>query len=165
LSSLRIRALLDTYVFIYAYEILDSNSHIIIGALNQGLFDALITESTFKECYRYIRRYYSKDVADVLRTYMFAACKLILSNQITDLQRYASLVNKKDLEQVAAVRQFGIKYLVSYDEHFQGLKEYDTETIRPDPSTEKASGRLLNIYEERLKSAHVCSYRSISDIS
>jgi predicted nucleic acid-binding protein len=36
------------------------------------------------------------------------------------------LVNEKDLEQVVAVREFGIKYLVSYDKHFESIEEYRT---------------------------------------
>jgi len=36
------------------------------------------------------------------------------------------LVNEKDLEQVVAVREFGIKYLVSYDKHFESIEEYVT---------------------------------------
>jgi len=40
--------------------------------------------------------------------------------------KYANLINEKDLEQVTAVKQSGLKYLVSYDKHFEGLEEYVT---------------------------------------
>jgi len=49
LSSIKIRALLDTNIFIYAFELPESNSALIIGSLNHGLFEAVITESTFKQ--------------------------------------------------------------------------------------------------------------------
>jgi predicted nucleic acid-binding protein len=127
LRSIKIRALLDTNVFIYAYEIPESNSNLIINALNNGLFEALITESTFKEVYRYFRKHYSKKLADAFRIYLFAVCKLIFSYQLKEhTAKYLNLVNERDLEQVIAVKEFGIKYLVSYDKHFESLDEYRT---------------------------------------
>jgi len=127
LKSIKIRALLDTNVFIYAYEIPQSNSNLIINALNSSLFEAIITESTFKEVYRYFRKHYSKRLADVFRIYLFTVCTIIFSRQLKEHSaRYAHLINEKDLEQVAAVREFGIKYLVSYDRHFEGIEEYRT---------------------------------------
>jgi predicted nucleic acid-binding protein len=127
LRSIKIRALLDTNVFIYAYEIPESNSNLIINALNRGLFEAVITESTFKEVYSYFRKHYSKKLADAFRIYLFAVCKLVFSYQLKEhFAKYLKLVNEKDLEQVIAVKEFGIKYLVSYDKHFEGLDEYRT---------------------------------------
>ena len=127
MRSIKIRALLDTNVFIYAYEIPESNSNLIINALNNGLFEALITESTIKEVYRYFRKHYSKKLADAFRIYLFAVCKLIFSYQLKEhTAKYLNLVNERDLEQVIAVKEFGIKYLVSYDKHFESLDEYRT---------------------------------------
>ena len=127
MRSIRIRALLDTNIFKYAYEIPESNSNFIIKALNHGLFEAIITESTFKEVYRYFRKHYSKGLADAFRIYLFTVCKIVFSYQLDERSaRYASLVNERDLEQVTAVRGFGMRYLVSYDRHFEGLEEYTT---------------------------------------
>lgn len=127
MRSAKIRALLDTNVFIYAYEFSRSNSRLIVDALNRGLFEALVTESVFKEAYRYFRKYYSKKVADAFRIYMFATCQPIFSDQLVEhSRRYAHLINREDLEQLVAVRAFGIKYLVSYDRHFVGLEEHRT---------------------------------------
>jgi predicted nucleic acid-binding protein len=127
LKSIKIRALLDTNIFIYAYEIPESNSDLVINALNNGLFEAIITESAFKEVYRYFRKYHSKRLADAFRIYLFAVCKIIYSYQLDEYSaEYARLVNEKDLEQVIAVKEFGIKYLVSYDKHYEGIEEYRT---------------------------------------
>jgi predicted nucleic acid-binding protein len=127
LKSVKIRALVDTNIFIYAYETPESNSSPIINALSQGLFEAIITESTFKEVYRYFRRHYLKSLADTVRIYLFAVCKIIFSHQLEEKSsKYTELINRKDLEQVIAVREYGIKYLVSYDEHFEDLEEYIT---------------------------------------
>ena len=127
MRSIKIRALLDTNIFIYAYEIPESNSNLIIDALNQGLFEAVITESTFKEVYRYFRKHYSKRLADTFRIYLFAVCKMIYSYQLKEHSaKYANQINEEDLEQVTAVRELGIKYLVSYDKHFEGIEEHTT---------------------------------------
>jgi len=40
--------------------------------------------------------------------------------------KYAHLINDKDLEQLVATKELGIKYLVSYDKHFQSVKEHKT---------------------------------------
>ncbi len=58
---------------------------------------------------------------------MFITCKTIFSHQLKEhLTKYTSLINKKDLEQATAVRELGIKYLVSYDKHFKNLEEHRT---------------------------------------
>lgn len=127
MRSIKIRALLDTNIFIYAYEMPELNSNLIINALNHGLFEAIITESTFKEVYRYFRKHYSKRLADAFRVYLFAVCRIIFSYQLGEYSaKYADLINEKDLEQVTVVREFGMKYLLSYGEHFEGLVEYIT---------------------------------------
>ena len=127
MRSIKTRAPLDTNIFIYAYEIPESNSKLIIDALNQGLFEAIITESTFKEVYHYFRKHYSKSLADTFRIYLFAICKTIYSYQLEEHSaKYANQINEEDLEQVIAVREFGIKYLVSYDKHFEDIEEYVT---------------------------------------
>ena len=127
MKSIKIRALLDTNVFIYAYEIPQSNSNLIINALNSSLFEAIIAESTFKEVYRYFRKHYSKRLADAFRIYLFTVCTIIFSRQLKEHSaKYVHLINENDLEQLAAVIEFGIKYLVSYDRHFEGIEEYRT---------------------------------------
>jgi len=127
LSSIKLRALLDTNVFIYAFEVPKSNSNLIINALNQNQFEAIITESTFKEVYQYFRKHHSKKLADQYRTYLFTTCKIVFSHQLQPhLTKYADEINAKDLEQFTAAREFGIKYLVSFDKHFEDIEEHKT---------------------------------------
>jgi len=126
-SSIKLRALLDTNVFIYAFETPKSNSYLIINALNQNRFEAIITESTFKEVYRHFKKQYTKKLADQYRIYLFTTCKIVFNHQLEEyFPKYANLINDKDLEQLAATRELGIKYLVSYDKHFQGIEEHKT---------------------------------------
>ena len=42
------------------------------------------------------------------------------------MDKYRDLIKEKDLEQVTVVREFGIKYLISYDRDFKGIEEYKT---------------------------------------
>jgi len=126
-SGVRLRALLDTNIFIYAFEIPKSNSNRIINALNQNQFEAIITESTFKEVYQHFKKQYTKKMADQYRIYLFTTCKIIFTHQLKEFfHRYTNLINDKDLEQLVATRELGIKYLVSFDKHFQDIEEYKT---------------------------------------
>jgi predicted nucleic acid-binding protein len=126
-SSIKLRALLDTNIFIYAFETPKSNSSLIINALNQNQFEAIITESTFKEVYQYFKKHYSKKLADQFRIYLFTTCKIVFKHQLNQhATKYVNQINRKDLEQLTATRELGIKYLVSYDKHFQDIKEYKT---------------------------------------
>ena len=126
-SNLKLRALLDTNVFIYAHEIPKSNSSNIIDALNKNRFEAIITESTFKEVYKYFRKHYGKKLADQYRVYLFTACKTVFRRQLaTHFNKYAHFINAKDLEQLVAAKELGLKYLVSYDKHFEESEEHKT---------------------------------------
>jgi len=126
-NSIKLRALLDTNIFIYAFETPKSNSNLILDALNQNQFEAIITESTFKEVYRYFRKHYSKKLADQYRIYLFTTCKIVFSHQLQPhLTKYIDEISRKDIEQLTATREFGIKYLVSYDKHFTDVEEYRT---------------------------------------
>jgi len=126
-SSIKLRALLDTNVFIYAFEVSKSNSNHILNALNQNQFEAIITESTFKEVYQYFRKHYSKKLADQFRVYLFTTCKIVFSHQLQPhLKKYIDQINRKDIEQLTSARELGIKYIVSYDKHFTDVEEYRT---------------------------------------
>jgi len=126
-GSIKLGALLDTNVFIYAFETPKSNSNLIINALNRNRFEAIITESTFKEVYQHFKKQYSKKLADHYRVYLFTTCKIVFSHQLREhFPKYAHIINDKDLEQLVATKELGIKYLVSYDKHFQGIEEHKT---------------------------------------
>ena len=126
-SSIKLRALLDTNVFIYAFEVSKSNSNHILNALNQNQFEAIITESTFKEVYQYFRKHYSKKLADQYRIYLFTTCRIVFSHQLQQhFRKYTDQISGKDIEQLTATREFGIKYLVSHDKHFSDVEEYRT---------------------------------------
>lgn len=123
----RPRVFLDTNVFIYAFELPNSNSKLVIDLLNEGRIEAVVSEKVFKEVYHYFRRFHSKSLADEFRVYLFSTCQIILSSEtLGKMNLYRGEVKEKDLEQLTTVREYGIKYLVSYDRDFKGISEYIT---------------------------------------
>lgn len=121
------RVFLDTNVFIYAFEFPDSNSGTILELLNDEKIEAIISERVVKEVYRYFKKYYDKALADSFRKYLYEACRIILARDIKDaMNKYRGLIKEKDLEQLAVVREYGIKNLISLDRDFEGHEEYRT---------------------------------------
>ncbi len=121
------RVFLDTNVFIYAFEFPDSNSNTIIEQLNDKKIEAVISERVVKEVYRYFRKYHDKPLADTFRKYLYEACRVILAKDVKDaMKKYMGQIKEKDLEQLAVVREYGIKYLISLDRDFEGQEEYRT---------------------------------------
>ncbi len=124
---MKYRVFLDTNVFIYAYEFHESNSAGIIDLLNDEKIEAVISERILKEIYNYFRKYHSKRLADTFRKYLIEACTIILARDVKDtMDRYRGQIKEKDLEQLAVVREYGIKYLISLDRDFEGQEEYRT---------------------------------------
>ncbi len=121
------RIFLDTNVFIFAFEFPDSNSNTIIELLNEGKIEAIISERVIKEVYRYFRKYYDKNITDNFRKYIYESCKISLSRDVKNtMKEYAGQIKEKDLEQLAVVKKYGIKYLISLDRDFIGQEEYRT---------------------------------------
>ncbi len=121
------RIFIDTNVFIFAFEFPDSNSNTIIELLNDGKIEALISERVIKEVYRYFKKFYDKNLADHFRNYLYETCRIILARDVKDtVKTYSRQIKEKDLEQLAVVKKYGIKYLISLDRDFIGQEEYKT---------------------------------------
>jgi putative PIN family toxin of toxin-antitoxin system len=121
------RIFLDTNVFIFAYEFQDSNSNTIIELLNDEKIEAIISERVIKEVYRYFKKYHDKNLADSFRNYLYKACTIILARDVKDtMKKYRGQIKEKDLEQLAVVKKYGIKYIISLDRDFIGQEEYRT---------------------------------------
>jgi predicted nucleic acid-binding protein len=121
------RIFLDTNVFIFAFEFPDSNSNTIIELLNDEKIEVIISERVIKEIYRYFKKYYNKSLADSFRNYLYKACTIILAKDVKDtMKKYSGQIKEKDLEQLAVVKKYGIKYIISLDRDFIGQEEYRT---------------------------------------
>ena len=121
------RIFLDTNVFIFAFEYSDSNSNTIIELLNDEKIEVIISECVIKEVYRYFKKYHDKKLAGSFRNYLYKACMIILARDVKDaMKKYTGQIKEKDLEQLAVVKKYGIKYIISLDRDFIGQEEYRT---------------------------------------
>ena len=124
---MKLSAFLDTNVFIYAFEFKNSNSKIVIDLLNEEIFGAIISEQVIKEVAKYFRKYYTKELAEDFTRYLIQSCKIVFRDEVVDeINKLSTEIKFKDIEQLATVRKFGIKYLVAYDRDFEGFEEYTT---------------------------------------
>lgn len=122
---MKLRVFLDTNIFIYAYEFHESNSNKIIDLLNKGQIEAVISERVLKEVMTYFKKFYDKDLAATFRDYLLRTCAIIFPSDLKkEMKLYRNQIKNKDLEQLAAVRKLGIKYLVAYDRDFEKFEEY-----------------------------------------
>lgn len=121
------RVFIDTNVFIFAFEFEKSNSRKIIGLLNAGKLEAVISERVVKEVIRYFKKHYNRTLANDFRNYLLQSCKIIFPEDLErEIKAYRGKIKDKDLEQIAAVKYLGLKYLVSFDRDFTDFEEYTT---------------------------------------
>ncbi len=124
---MKIRVFLDTNVFIYSFEFLESNSNKIISLLNNGEIQAIISERVLKEVTSYFEKYHSIDLARKFRRYIFETCTIVKKDELLEhIKELKGKIKEKDIEQLAAVNKYGIKFLISYDRDFDSVEEYKT---------------------------------------
>jgi len=118
---------LDTNVFIFSFEYPESNSRKIIEQLNSGLIDATVCDKVVKEVVKYFEKYYAIELARLFRRYLLESCVVIAKETVGDeMGKWQGKIKEKDLEQLATVKKYGLKYLVSYDRDFEEFDEYVT---------------------------------------
>lgn len=121
------RVFLDTNVFIYAFEFSESNSRKIIGLLNFGNIEGVVSERVLKEITHYFKKFYSKKLANMIRYYILQSCQVVFKEEVKqEMGKLKREIEEKDLEQIAVVKKFGLKHIISYDKDFAGFKEYIT---------------------------------------
>lgn len=120
------RAVLDTNVFMYGFEFQSSNSAKIIGMINNGVLEAVITQQVLDEVVRYFRNFHDKKLADEFRHYLLEVCTIIPEAELAkEMEGIRGEIKEKDLQQIAAARHLQLK-IVSYDRDFEGFEEYIT---------------------------------------
>jgi predicted nucleic acid-binding protein len=119
---MKVRTFLDANVFIYAFEFPHSNSRKVIELLNEAEIEAVTSERVLREVQNY-----SKDLSAAFRNYLLISCTIIPPAMVREeMDRYRGQIKEKDLEQIAAAKMLGLKYLVSYDRDFESFEEYKT---------------------------------------
>lgn len=121
------KVFLDSTVFIYSFERPESNSKKIIGLLNDNKISAVTSSRVIKEVTKYFENFYDLSLARKFRKYIISSCIVIPEELVKDfMHKLKGKIKEKDLEQLAVVRKYGIKYLVSYDKDFKSIEEYTT---------------------------------------
>jgi len=121
------RVFIDTNVFIYAFEYPNSNSAVILGLLNRGEIEAVVSERVVHEVVRYFERHHSIALARLFRRYLHEVCVIVSRQNVLDaMEAYRRSINEKDLEQLAVTKKLRIPHLISYDRDFLGVNEYIT---------------------------------------
>lgn len=124
---MRFKVFLDSTVFIYGFERLNSNSKKIIELLNENKILAVTSTRVLKEVTKYFERFYSLEIARKFRKYIVSSCIVVTDDLVMDFMiKLKGKIKEKDLEQLAVVRKYGIKYLIAYDRDFKGNEEYKT---------------------------------------
>ncbi len=121
-----IRALLDSNIFLFGFELQSSNSHRILERLSTGAVRGVVTDRIMRETLGYLRRHYGKDVAGKFRDFLLLTCDLILEADLRIRREFVERVGAKDAGALAAVRVFDISRLVSTDSDFAGVPEWRT---------------------------------------
>ncbi len=124
---MKVKVFIDTNVFIYGFEYEKSNSAKIIELINQGKIEAYVNLRVLKEITHYFRKYYSRNQSNKLVVYLLESCNLVYPNQYQEeTNALKGKIKEKDLEQIAATKTLGLKWLISYDRDFKPFTEYKT---------------------------------------
>ncbi len=117
------RALLDSNVFLFGFELRRSNSHRILEMLSEGKIRGVVTDRIVRETLGYLRKHYGKDVASQFRDFVLLTCDLVLEDDVPIRKDHIDAVGAKDAGALAAVRALGLSRLVSTDSDFAKIPE------------------------------------------
>lgn len=124
---MKVKAFIDTNIFIYGFEYKNSNSAKIIELINKGKIEAYVNLKVLKETAHYFRKYYSRNQSNKFTVYLLEACNLVYSDEYKEeTSKLKGKIKEKDLEQIAATKALGLKWLISYDKDFKPFTEYKT---------------------------------------
>ena len=124
---MRIKAFIDTNVFIYGFAHPESNSTIVLQLINGLKMEACINFVVLKEIIRYFQRYYSRELSTDFTRYLLKTCTIIhQEDYVWEQHQLKGKIKEKDIQQIAAAKALGLKYLISFDRDFRPFPEYRT---------------------------------------
>ncbi len=124
---MKLKIFADTNLFIYSFEYPESNSAKIIELLNNEEIECVTSEKVLKEVGAYFLKFYSVEHARKFRRYILDSCFIVMNADVTkEINLMKGQIKDKDIEQIAVVRKYGLKFLVSYDRDFEEFEEYIT---------------------------------------
>jgi len=121
LSLKKLKAYLDTNVFIFGVERPESNSRIILDLAEEGKIILVVSYSTLEELREYFSRRYDRETAINEIYYLISLPKLeiITRDKVKqEINKYKGVVPDKDLPHLVSAIIAQADYLVSYNRHF-----------------------------------------------
>jgi hypothetical protein len=76
--------LLDINVFVYGFEFPNSNSRLIIDDLSKTFYRRSYLKGSLKKFTDILESFYSKELADEYRVYIFSMCQIVIVHEIRD---------------------------------------------------------------------------------
>jgi len=129
LSLKKLRAYLDSNVFIFGKERQESNSHIILDLAEEGKIVPVISYLTLEELREYFSRKYDRETAVNEIYYLISLPNLEIVSRDKVKQKigeYKGVVVDKDLPHLISAILANVDYFVTYNRHFidSRAKEY-----------------------------------------
>ncbi|MGQ9460646.1 MAG: PIN domain-containing protein [Candidatus Bathyarchaeaceae archaeon] len=129
MSLKKLRAYLDSNVFIFGKERQESNSHIILDLAEEGKIVPVISYLTLEELREYFSRKYYRETAVNEIYYLISLPNLEIVSRDKVKQKigeYKGVVVDKDLPHLISAILANVDYFVTYNIHFidSRAKEY-----------------------------------------
>lgn len=121
MSLKKIKAYLDTNVFIFGIERPESNSRIILDLAEEGKIIPVVSYSTLKELREYFSRRYDRETAINAIYYLISLpnLEMVTRDRVKqEINKYKGVVPGKDLPHLVSAIIAQADYLISYNRHF-----------------------------------------------
>jgi len=121
LSLKRIRAYLDSNVFIFGKERQESNSRIILDLAEEGKIVPIISYLTLEELREYFSRRYDRETAidEIYYLITLPNLEIVPRDKVKqETGRYKGVIVDKDLPHLISAILSNVDYFVTYNRHF-----------------------------------------------
>lgn len=121
MSLKKLKAYLDTTVFIFGVERPESNSRIILDLAEEGKIVLVVSYSTLEELREYFSRRYDRETAinEIYYLISLPNLEIITKDKVKqEINKYKGVIPDKDLPHLVSAIIAQADYIVSYNRHF-----------------------------------------------
>jgi len=121
LQPKRIRAYLDSNVFIFAKESRESNSHILLNLIEGRRIIPVISYLTLQELREYFSITYGRETAidEVYYIVSLPELEIVTRDKVKQrIREFTGVVPEKDIPHLVAAINAQVDYFVTYNRHF-----------------------------------------------
>ncbi len=121
MSLNKLKAYLDTNVFIFGVERPESNSRIILDLAEEGKIILVVSYSTLEELREYFSRRYDRETAinEIYYLISLPNLEIITRDKVKqEINKYKGVIPDKDLPHLVSAIIAQADYIVSYNRHF-----------------------------------------------